>query len=73
MLVSGGGGEVVVFHVNFLPSFEDWKFFLDHLLKPVISKASERESARLWTYVQETPPAKRIVNLCTKNASRQKT
>ena len=59
MLVSGGGGEVAVFHINFCLPSKIEIFFFKHFLKLVIFKASERESA--------------LVNLYARNVSRQKT
>jgi len=59
MLVSGGGGEVVVFHINFSLHSRIEIVFFEHFLKLVIFKASERESV--------------LVNLYTGNVSRQKT
>jgi len=57
--VSGGGGEVAVFHINPCPPSKVDNFFSGHFLKLVIFKASERKRSQ--------------VNLTYTNVSRQKT
>jgi len=66
MLVSGGGGEVAVFHINFcLPSKVD-NFSLVTSLKLAIFKASERSRSQVNFYIDKRFPPKDFENFIRK-------